>query len=114
MTPDEFRSLALGLPEAAEHSHMNHPDFRVRGRIFATLGYPSNAHGVVKLTPPQQKAYVRAEPDVFEPVKGYWGEHGATIVKLRAARKTSVRKALQTAWANTAPRTLVRAHDVHS
>jgi hypothetical protein len=110
MTPDDFREIALGLPEAAEKAHMGHPDFRVRGKIFATLGYPSKSCGVVNLTPQQQKAYATAEPDVFVPVKGTWGARGATQVNLRAARRTSVRKALQAAWANTAPRTLVRIH----
>lgn len=89
---------------------MNHPDFRVRGKIFATLGYPSVGWGVVKLTPQQQQAYARAEPDVFAPVKGTWGARGMTTVKLRAARKTTVRKALHAAWCNAAPKTLVRAH----
>jgi hypothetical protein len=107
MKPDDFRALALDLPEALEASHMQHPDFRVRGKIFATLGYPSAGWGVVKLTPQQQQAYVRAEPDVFAPVKGVWGARGMTTVKLRVARKASVRKALHAAWCNTAPKTLV-------
>jgi hypothetical protein len=109
MTADGFRTLALALPEASEHTHMQHPDFRVRGKIFATLGYPDVKWGVLKLTPQQQQVYVRAEPDVFVPVKGAWGARGATQVKLRAARKGSVARALRTAWENTAPKTLVRS-----
>jgi hypothetical protein len=104
MSTDEFRRMALSLPESVEVGHMGHPDFRVGGKIFATLGYPANGWGVVKLTPGQQKSFVGAEPDVFAPVKGAWGVRGATMVQLRAAGKTSVRKALVTAWVNTAPK----------
>ncbi len=109
MTADGFRTLALGLPEATEVGHMGHPDFRVRGRIFATLGYPDAGWGVVKLTPQQQAAFVRTEPNVYARVKGYWGDRGATMVRLAAASAESAGRALRAAWSNTAPRTLVRA-----
>ena len=66
MTADEFRSLALSLPEAAESAHMDHPDFRVRGKIFATLG-PKEEWGMVKLTPEQQATFLRTEPEVYHP-----------------------------------------------
>jgi hypothetical protein len=105
MTADEFRSLALSLPEATEASHMNHPDFRVRGKIFATLG-PEEAWGMVKLTPEQQGVFVRTEPKVFEPLKGAWGRQGCTYVQLEAATEPSVRQALIAAWRNTAPKKL--------
>lgn len=108
MTPDGFRRLALEMPEALEVGHMGHPDFRVRGKIFATLGYPDEAWGMVKLTSEQQEAFVSAEPTVFVPVKGGWGRGGATCVRLRAARTPSVRTALGAAWQNVAPRKLVR------
>ena len=111
MTIDAFRRLALSLPEAAESAHMNHPDFRVRGKIFATLGYPSNGWGVLKLTPTQQQHFVETEPDVFVSVKGAWGKGGATSVCLRAARRVAVRKALVAAWCNTASKTLARQLD---
>ena len=65
MTPATFRRLALSLPEALESSHMDHPDFRVRGRVFASLGYPEQAHGTVKLTPAQQEAEMAEHPEVF-------------------------------------------------
>jgi hypothetical protein len=106
MTPDAFRRLALSLPEAAEIGHMGHPDFRVRGKIFATLGYPDDGHGMVKLTPEQQEAFVSAEPAVFAPVKGGWGRGGATTVRLKAAKTRSLRVALAAAWRNVAPRQL--------
>lgn len=108
MTIDEFRTMALSLPETLEAAHMGHPDFRVRGKIFATLGYPAVGWGVVKLTPPQQKRLVDAEPVVFVPAKGAWGRQGMTSVHLRAARKTTVRDALAAAWTNTAPKPLAR------
>jgi hypothetical protein len=111
MTPDAFRRLALGLPEAAEVGHMGHPDFRVRGKVFATLGYPDDGHGMVKLTPEQQEAFVSAEPAVFAPVKGGWGRGGATTVRLRAARAKSLRVALAAAWRNVAPPRLRREEE---
>jgi hypothetical protein len=110
MTFDEFRRIALSLPEAVESAHMDHPDFRVRNKIFATLGYPDNGHGMVKLTPNQQKLVVREAPDAFAAIKGGWGRRGATQVVLRHAKKATVRKALAAAWANTAPKSLARAH----
>ena len=107
MTPNEFRGLALALPEAIEASHMGHPDFRVRGKIFATLG-PGEAWGMVKLDPPQQAAFVAAEPDVFEPFDNAWGRRGCTRVHLDAATERPVREALLAAWRNTAPKRLAR------
>lgn len=82
---------------------MRHPDFRVAGKVFATLGYPDATRGMVKLTPQQQARFVSAYPGVFVPVNGAWGKSGCTSVILRAARKTQVREALQMAWRNTAP-----------
>ena len=104
MTADEFRTIALSLPDTVESSHMKHPDFRVRGKIFATLGYPSREWGVVALTPEQQADVCQKEPDVFVPVKGAWGRAGSTQVYLQLARKRSVRAALQAAWRNRVPK----------
>lgn len=109
MTVDQFCRLALALPETIESAHMNHPDFRVRNKVFATLGYPDSGHGAVKLTCAQQKALVEADPDVFAPATGAWGRAGMTTVRLRTAKTAIVRQALVHAWCNTAPRTLVRA-----
>jgi hypothetical protein len=103
---DGFRRIALGLPEAAESAHMGHPDFRVRGKIFATLGYPDSGWAMVKLTPEQQQAFVETHPKTFAPVKGGWGRRGATNVRLRAASARTLRSALVTAWRNVAPRSL--------
>ena len=108
MTIDEFRKLALNLPEASESAHMGHPDFRVRGKIFATLGYPEKGWGCCKLTAAQQQRLVQDDPDVFVPAAGAWGRSGMTTVRLRSAKKDVVRKALTNAWCNTAPKPLVR------
>jgi len=102
MTANEFRKMALSLPEATEESHMDHPDFRISGKIFATLGYPNKSYGMVKLTPKQQALFVESDPEAFMPVKGAWGRQGGTNVYLRAVKKESLRKALESAWANRA------------
>ncbi len=106
MTAREFRNLALSLPQASEATHMGHPDFRVAGRIFATLGHPRSGWGMVKLTPEQQELFVRAQPAAFAPVRGAWGRAGATHVRLKAAKKGAVREALIVAWRNRAPKRL--------
>ena len=107
MTADQFRELALTLPGATEASHMDHPDFRVGGKIFATLA-PGEVLGMVKLTPEQQGVFVRTEPGIYYPVKGKWGDRGATYVRLEAAAEPSVRQALIAAWRNTAPKRLAK------
>jgi hypothetical protein len=110
MTAQEFRELALSLPEATESAHMGHPDFRVRGKIFATLG-PDDSWGMVKLTSEQQGLFVRTEPNVFHPVNGAWGRRGSTYVRLEPATEPSVRQALAAAWRNTAPKRLAEQLD---
>jgi len=113
VTADEFRTLALGLPEATEEEHMGHPDFRVKGKIFATLG-PDEEWGMVKLTPEQQASYVRTEPAVFQPFNGAWGRRGCTKVCLAVASDLTVRQALVAAWRNTAPKRLAEEYDEES
>ena len=103
MTPDDFRRIALPQPGAVEAGHMGHPDFRADGRVFATLGYPDAAHGMVKLTLEQQEALVEAEPGTYAPVPGGWGRKGATHVRLRRAKAKSLGLALTLAWRNVAP-----------
>ena len=106
MAPNEFRELALSFPDAIESAHMHHPDFRVGGRIFATLGYPNDNSAMVKLSPAEQKEFVRSSPGVFTTAKGAWGRQGSTIVYLPAATIDIVREALTAAWRNTAPKRL--------
>lgn len=110
MTTSEFRKIALGLPETSEASHQDHPDFRVGGKIFATL--PQDGRGMVVLSPEQQKSYVGADPEVFIPAQGAWGRRGCTYVLLRAANKATVRQVLIAAWKNKAPRKLAEMVDV--
>lgn len=112
MTADTFRRLALTMPETLEVDHMGHPDFRVGGKIFATLGYPDERWGMVKLTPEQQEAFVAADPAVYVPVEGGWGQRGATNVRLPKARVASLRTALMAAWRNVAPAKLAKRVEV--
>jgi hypothetical protein len=108
MTADDFRKLALSFPETVESAHMHHPDFRFRGKIFATLGYPDDNSAVVRLTPDEQRDLVRGDPNVFQPVKGAWGRRGNTSIHLPAAKIDAVREALSAAWRNTAPKRLAQ------
>jgi hypothetical protein len=107
MTANDFRKIALSLPETEERSHMNHPDFRVAGKIFATLGYPDKTRGMVKLSPEEQHYFSKDHPEVFVPVKGAWGKKGATSVVLKAAKKGVLSEAIRAAWRNTAPKRLL-------
>jgi hypothetical protein len=100
MTADGFRRIALGLADAVEGAHMGHPDFRVGGKVFATLGYPRDGHAMVKLAPDEQAFFVGSEPATFAPTNGAWGKAGSTIVTLRAAKQAAVRAALVAAHAH--------------
>ncbi len=111
MTPEQFRKLALKLPEAIEKEHMDHPDFRVRGKIFATLGFPNEGFAMVKLSLTDQDKFSAAASTIFTPVPGGWGRKGATHVRLKAAKKEIVSEALSAAWRNTAPKEVVRECD---
>ena len=108
MSPEQFRRLALAQPHATERAHMDHPDFRIGRKVFATLGWPDAAFGMVKLTPAQQRTFVCAAPAMFQPVKGGWGRRGSTQVRLAKATVARVREALSLAWGNVAPRRLAR------
>ncbi|MGH9948590.1 MAG: MmcQ/YjbR family DNA-binding protein [Pyrinomonadaceae bacterium] len=110
MMPDEFRTIALSFPEAVESAHMGHPDFRVGGKIFATLG-PDGDWGMAKLNAEQQAWFLTNEPETFKPAAGAWGKGGATIITLELAEETSVRRALNAAWRNTAPKKLIKSID---
>lgn len=107
-TSTVFRKIALSLPETEERQHMDHPDFRVAGKIFATLGYPDKTRGMVKLSPEDQHNFSKEYPDAFVPVKGTWGRRGATSVYLKNADEETLRAAVQAAWRYTAPRRLLK------
>ena len=106
MTPDDFRRIALALPEVLESAHHGHPDFRIRNRVFATLGWPDEDWGMVKLRPDEQEVLTAAAPEVFEPVPGGWGRKGATQVRLARAEPSHVEGAMAIAWRAAAPNTL--------
>jgi hypothetical protein len=107
MTAAEFRRIALSLPEAEESAHMSHPDFRVGGKIFATLGYPDVDHGMVILSPEEQARFVKTYPKVFTPAKGAWGKRGSTAVNLHAVDKATLKRAMEIAWRKRAPKDLL-------
>jgi hypothetical protein len=100
MNIHDFRRLALSLPGAEESSHMGSPDFRVGGRIFATLAAAKLGYGNIMITPEQQSAFVEELPEVFIPVPGGWGRDGATHINLAVANEDVVLGALQTAYKN--------------
>jgi hypothetical protein len=104
MTPAEFRVAALSLPGARENAHHGHPDFRVGRRIFATLGWPDQDWGVVKLTTEEQQLRVAAQPDIFKPVPGAWGRDGNTQVRLATVDELTLKSALLAAWRRVAPK----------
>jgi hypothetical protein len=106
-TPSDFRRIALSLPETEQRQHMNHPDFRVAGKIFATLGYPNKERGMVKLAPVQQQEFIESYPAAFSPVTGAWGRLGCTSVLLAKATRRALKEAILAAWRNYAPSTLV-------
>ena len=96
------------MPEATESAHMDHPDFRVGGKIFATLGYPDKDHGMVILPPDEQARLVRAQPKIFAPAKGAWGKSGSTTVRLDAVDEPTLRRIMEIAWRKRAPKRLVK------
>ena len=98
MTASEFRKLALSHAGAIESAHMSHPDFRVGGKIFATLGYPDTDHAVVMLSPDEQEGFIAEFPRAFAPVKGAWGKRGSTQIDLTVADAETVAEALRLAW----------------
>ena len=98
MTPDDFRRIALSLEGAEESSHMGSPDFRVDGRIFATLAAQKQGYGNLMLSPEQQAAFVAELPDIFVPIPGGWGRMGATHIVLAKASIDVLSGALEAAW----------------
>jgi hypothetical protein len=98
MTPSDFRRIALSFEGVEESSHMGAPDFRVGGKIFATLASQKQGYGNLKLTPDQQADFVRELPEVFLPIPGGWGRMGMTHIRLAKATEDMLTGALRTAW----------------
>jgi hypothetical protein len=111
MSKARFGKAALALPGVVEGAHHGHADFRVGKRVFATLGYPDDKWGMVKLTPDQQAVLIDAEPEMFRPVPGAWGKSGNTNVKLAKIDLVTLRSALEMAWRNVAPKSLLTSLD---
>ena len=105
MTSSGFRRIALSFPETTEGEHMDHPDFRVRGKIFATL-MPDEAWGVLMLDVEDQAQWLRTNPKAFVPAKGAWGRRGCTQVLLKGVDAATLRKSITAAWRNKAPEDL--------
>jgi hypothetical protein len=110
MTRDDFRHIALSLPEAVEGAHLGTTDFRVRNRIFATFGPRDQRLAVIKLTPDQQDMLCTTETAIFAPVPGGWGQKGWTEVTLEAADEITLKSALTMAWSNVASKKLRSRH----
>jgi hypothetical protein len=109
MNASGFRRIALGMKDATEGAHMGHPDFRVHGRIFATL-HPDNSRGMVKLSPEQQQDFIARDDRAFAPENGAWGRQGCTAVRLDAVDAETLGEAMTLAWQNIArlkPRAVV-------
>jgi YjbR len=98
MTPSDFRRIALSLEGAEEGSHMGAVDFRVGGRIFATLASVEQGYGNLMLSPERQAEFLSGRPDLFLTIPGGWGRGGATHIRLAAADEDSLRGALRAAW----------------
>jgi hypothetical protein len=98
LTPADFRALALSLEGAEQGSHMGAEDFRVGGRVFATLASAAQGYGNLMFDPPTQSDFIEELHNVFIPIAGGWGRMGVTHVILANATREQVLGALQTAW----------------
>lgn len=106
MTEEDFRALALSMPQAVENSHFDSADFCIGGHIFATYR-TQGGRAVVKLSPDEQARFSDQADAAFSPVPGSWGDKGWTIVALDAVEAEMLRHALQLAWRSVAPQALL-------
>lgn len=97
MTPAQFRALALSMPEAVEGAHHGHPDFRVHGRVFASL-HADGERGMVKVPPDEQRRLLSSHGGIFAAAAGAWGRAGCTMVTLRAATRVALDGPMAAAW----------------
>jgi hypothetical protein len=109
LTAKDFQRMALSLPEAVEGQHFGHADFRIGGKIFATLGLAKEGFGVLLLTPEQQAGMIEDEPKIFSPVPGGWGRKGSTRVLLAKVPRDILEAALRASWKRKAPKHLLKA-----
>jgi hypothetical protein len=107
VTANDFQRIALSLPETAQGQHFGNMDFRVDGKIFATLSLVKEGFGVLLLSPEQQAGMIEDEPKIFSPVPGGWGRKGSTRVLLAKVPRDILEAALRSAWRRKAPKRLL-------
>ena len=100
------------MPQAFESAHMGHADFRVNGKIFATLGYPDGRHGMVVLPLAEQAEFLREAPTALAPAAGAWGRRGSTVVDLEKVKPAVLRRAIELAWRERDPKRLHNSDDL--
>lgn len=108
VSPELARTLALALPQASEGAHHGHPDFRVHGKIFATLR-PADGVAVVKLPAVDQESLLAADPRAF--AANAWSKQGWLEVRLGAISPERLREVFEAAWCHVAPARLVSRHE---
>ena len=101
--------MAMSLPETTESLHFEKPSFRVKEKIFATL-HVNDKRAMVKLTLVEQSIFADIDRAIIYPVPGGWGRQGATFVELAKVKKEILTEALEAAWRNTAPKTLLKKY----
>jgi hypothetical protein len=106
-TQEQFRKLALAMPEATEGAHFGNADFRVKNKIFATLG-AGEGRAVLKLPVEEMHALIELDPNTFEGAKG-WAKSGWTKIALRNVSVAQLRELMDTAWREVAPKRLAAA-----
>jgi len=111
MKPDDFRRIALSMPEAVEVYRLGHSEFRLGRTTFATLEGIADSIATIRLTPDQQAMFIEKAPAVFAPAPGGWGSLGSTLARLATASPAIVEEALAAAWANAAPKSLLKRID---
>jgi hypothetical protein len=109
MTADEARAFALTLPGAEEKGHFDIADFRVRGKIFATLPGPDRM--VVRIEPADQAVLLAAESGTFSSAAGAWGLKGWTVVQLETVDRGVVHDLIISSWRRLAPKKVAAAYD---
>ena len=105
---DTVRKLALSYPETDEHDHWGRPSFRVKKKIFATL-WPIEKRAVLKLSLVDQSVFTEYNPEIFHPIDNAWGKQGWTFVELKKVRKDMFKDALNLAWKEVAPKSLLKS-----
>ncbi len=113
-----FSESSRFSPHRSDHARsrrrlaFGNADFRVNGKIFATLGLEKEGYGVLLLTPEQQAGMVEDEPDIFSPVPGGWGRKGSTRVRLAKVAPDILKGRVAHRLAQKSPKALIQAVQV--